>query len=182
MSTPDDHGAGPSSDVTQSSSAREPIARPPVAPPTYHFPRDTTGLLPWSFAQERLERTHIYWLATTYPDRRPHVTPLWGVWVDGAFYFDGMPTTRWARNVASNPAAALHLEEGEAVVIVDGLVDDLETDATLGEQIVQAWDAKYGRLHPDPVGSGVFRLRPRRARGWSVAALTDGTRWQFGEG
>ena len=107
------------------------------------------------------------------------MTPLWGVWIDGAFYFDGAPTTRWARNLAANPAAALHIEEGEAVVIVDGLVDDRSTTVELGERIVQAWDAKYGRLHPDPVESGLFCLQPRTARGWSVENLTDGTRWQF---
>lgn len=164
---------------TGSQALDEPTARPAIAPPDYGFPRDATGFLPWSFALELLEQTRIYWLATTYPDGRPHLAPLWGVWVKGVFYFDGGSSTRWAHNIQANPAAAMHLERGQAVVIVDGLADYAKLEATLSEKIVQAWDAKYGRLHPKPADDGVFRLRPRKARSWSTEDLTDGTRWQF---
>jgi hypothetical protein len=131
--------------------------------------------------QDRLERARNYWLATTRPDGHPHVAPIWGVWLDWALYFDGLPTTRWARNLAMNSAAVIHLESGEEVVIIEGMVDELTTDAELGTHIVQAWDAKYGRLLPEPIQSGMFRLRPRAARAWSTSALTDGTRWSLAE-
>ena len=160
----------------------EPTPMPLHAPKSYKFPQTPDGLLPWSHALERLERARSYWLATTRPDGRPHVTPVWGAWVDGALYFDGLPTTQWARNLKRNPAAAVHLESGDDVVILEGVMDDLETSAELGTRIVAAWDAKYGRLHPDPVGSGIFRFTPRTGRGWSTSSLTDGTRWQFDEG
>jgi len=39
------------------------------------------GLLPWSWAVERLQRSHDYWVATVRPDGRPHVMPVWGVWM-----------------------------------------------------------------------------------------------------
>ena len=165
----------------ESTQPREPEQLPLHAPPTYKFPQTLEGLLPWSHALERLERAQSYWLATTRPDGRPHVTPLWGAWVDNAFYFDGLLTTQWARNLAKNPAAAVHLESGDDVVILEGTVDDLETSAELGARIIQAWDAKYGRLHPDPASNGIFRFRPRIARGWSTSSLKDGTRWQFEE-
>lgn len=139
-------------------------------------------MLPWAHAVERLERARYYWLATTRPDRRPHVTPLWGVWVDGGLYFDGPPTTRWGRNLAANPEVSVHLESGNDVVILEGLVEDLTTAAEVGASVVKAWDAKYGRLHPDPCGSGILRLRPRTARAWSKESLEDGTRWHFGNG
>ncbi|HEV8194237.1 MAG TPA: pyridoxamine 5'-phosphate oxidase family protein [Ktedonobacterales bacterium] len=164
---------------TGSQAPHEPTARPAIAPPDYGFPREAAGFLPWPFALELLEQTRIYWLATTYPDGRPHLAPLWGVWVEGVFYFDGGSSTRWARNLAANPAAAMHLERGQAVVIVDGRADYVQLDARLSAKIVQAWDTKYGRLHPKPVDDGIFRLRPRTARGWSTEDLTDGTRWQF---
>ena len=139
-------------------------------------------MLPWSYAVERLERARNYWLATVRPDGRPHVTPLWGVWVDGALWFDGPPTTRWARNMAANPAVTVHLESGDDVVILEGVAEDVEavTDADLAARIVAAWDAKYGRLHPEPAIQGIFRLRPRTARAWSSASLEDGTRFTFG--
>ena len=161
----------------------EPQAGPPQAPASYRFPNSADELLPWSHAVTRLERARNYWLATTRPDGRPHTTPVWGVWGDGALYFDGHPGTRWARNLAANPAASVHLESGDDVVIVEGIVEDVErvTDAALATRIVEAWTAKYGRLVPDPAGQGIFCLRPRTARAWSSSSLEDGTRWSFAD-
>src|SRR4030042_4304618 len=45
------------------------------------------GLLPWEWAQERLEKSHNYWVATTRPDSRPHATAVWGIWWQNAFWF-----------------------------------------------------------------------------------------------
>src|SRR5437660_7575364 len=43
-----------------------------------------SGLLPWSWAIERLERSHDYWVATSDAGGRPHVMPVWGAWMDEA--------------------------------------------------------------------------------------------------
>jgi hypothetical protein len=51
-------------------------------------------VLPWSFARERLERAHNFWLCTASPAGRPHAAPIWGAWVDDRFYFEGSPATR----------------------------------------------------------------------------------------
>lgn len=159
----------------------EPEASRPEAPASYPFSKNLQPMLPWSHVTERLERARNYWLATTRPDGRPHVTPVWGVWVDGSLYFDGHPATRWARNVVANPAVSVHLESGDDVVILEGTMEDTMTDEELGGRIVAAWNAKYGRLQPDPAGSGMFRMRPRSARAWSTSSLEDGTRWQLGK-
>jgi hypothetical protein len=145
----------------------------------YAFGTNDAPMLPWSHAVERLERARYYWLATVRPDGRPHVTPVWGVWVDGALYIDGPPITTWGRNLKSNPALSVHLESGDDVVILEGEIEDLTTDPELGSRIVEAWNAKYGRLHPDPAGDGILCLRPRTARAWSNESLEDGTRWRF---
>lgn len=166
-------------DQERASGDRFPRAGRPQAPPGYPFSREAAGKLPWSHALRRIEQAPRYWLATTRPDGRPHVTPVWGVWVEGALYFDGHPHTRWARNLAASPLAAVHLESGADVVILEGAVEDLETDADLGRRVIAAWDTKYGGLHPDPATRGIFRLWPRSARAWSQETLEDGTRWQF---
>lgn len=159
----------------------EPTAGRPQAPPSYGFGKNSARMLPWSHAVERLKGARYYWLATIRPDGRPHATPLWGVWVDDALYFDGLPSTRWARNLAANPHVSVHLDNGDDVVILEGAVEDLSTDVELGTRIVEAWTAKYGRLEPDPAGSGILRLRPRSARAWSSESLEDGTRWSFSD-
>lgn len=161
------------------SESHEPTASPLSAPSGYAFPKDAQGLLAWAHAGQLLEQARYYWLATTRPDGRPHVTPLWGVWLDGALYFDGHPHTRWARNLATNPTVCVHLESGDDVVILEGLAEDITTDEELGQRIIAAWMAKYGRLHPDPAGSGLFRMRPQVGRGWSHESLKDGARWRF---
>jgi hypothetical protein len=132
----------------------------------------------WSVVEERLAASPNYWLATVRPDGRPHVAPIWGVWVDGALYFDGSPKTRWARNIAISPAVSVNLENGNDAVILEGIVETVRTDTALGTRILEVWDAKYGRLPPDPPVGGMFRFRPRAARAWSFS-LTDGTRWRF---
>ena len=65
------------------------------------------------------------------------------------------------------------------MVILDGLAEDITTDEALGQRIVAAWLAKYGKLPPDPAGSGLLRMRPRVGRGWSHESLKDGARWRF---
>ena len=162
--------------------AVQPTRGRPIAPDLYPFPDDPRRWLPWSHVDQRLRDAPNYWLATAGPTGVPHATPVWGVWVDGALYFDGPPTTRWARNLAANPRLTVHLESGEDVVIIEGVAEDLVTDDGLAERIVSAWNAKYGRLAPEPSTTGLFRLRPNTARAWSRSSLEDGTRWILREG
>ncbi|MDQ2743831.1 MAG: pyridoxamine 5'-phosphate oxidase family protein [Chloroflexota bacterium] len=159
-------------------SETEPTPSRLVMPRGYQVPTGTMGLIPWARAVERLEQAQNYWLATTNPEGRPHVTPVWGVWVEGALYFDGIPSSRWARNLDANPALAVHLESGEDVLILEGLAEDLVIDPDLGARVIEAWSGKYGRLQPKPVTDGIFRLRPRVARAWSQFP-EDATRFRF---
>jgi hypothetical protein len=151
---------------------------PVDAPGNYPFPSDTAASLPWEQVDAQLRESRLYWLATTRPDGRPHVAPLWGAWVDDAFYFQGAPTSRWARNLATNPAASLNLESGSDVVIVDGDVDFVQTGPALATILIDAWQTKYGAMAPAPETEGVFRLRARTVRAWGDS-LQDAARWRF---
>jgi nitroimidazol reductase NimA-like FMN-containing flavoprotein (pyridoxamine 5'-phosphate oxidase superfamily) len=57
----------------------------------------------WARARGDLQYAQVYWLSSVRPGGRPHVTPLLGVWLDGALYFCTGPTERKARNLAQNP-------------------------------------------------------------------------------
>src|SRR4030042_4377727 len=61
------------------------------------------GLLPWSWATERIAKSHNYWVATTSPDGRPHVMPGWGGWLDDGVYFSTGKNTRKGQTRAANP-------------------------------------------------------------------------------
>jgi hypothetical protein len=148
------------------------------APAGYGFPTTLEGQLQWAAAEELLAHARTYWLGTVRPDGRPYATPLWALWLEGVVYFDGMPSTRWARNIAANPEIEMHVEVETTVVILEGRAEDLTTDRELGGRIVEAWNAKYGSGAPEPVSRGLFRLRPSLARAWRES-MSDGARWTF---
>ena len=89
-------------------------------PDGYGVPESDDGLLAWADVEARLVESPQYWLATTRPDGRPHVVPRWGVWLDGGLFYDGAPTTRHVRNLTTNQACTLHLEDGWHAVVVEG--------------------------------------------------------------
>ena len=52
----------------------------------------------WGKGRRELQDAEVYWLSTVRPDGRPHVTPLLGIWLDGALYFCTGPDERKAKN------------------------------------------------------------------------------------
>src|SRR5690349_19356678 len=127
-----------------------PHADRPVFPDGYGLPSTDEGMLSWADVATRLVAATAYWLATVRPDGTPHVVPRWGVWLGGRFWYDGAPTTRHARNLATNPACALHLESGTEVVIVEGISEPARaaTDG-LGARLATAFE-KYHALGYSP--------------------------------
>src|ERR1051325_9341334 len=100
----------------------EPRRDRPELPEGYGLPSTDEGLLPWSWAVERLEAARNFWFSTVRPNGRPHAMPAWAVWLDGLLYFEGSPMTRRAQNLASNPNLSVHLESGDQVLILEGRV------------------------------------------------------------
>jgi hypothetical protein len=157
--------------------------------PGYGIPRSTKGVLPWSWAVERLERTEIYWLATADASGAPHLTPIWGAWVDGRWYVEGGPT-RWQRNLRANPQMAIHVEGAGAgvtdaeVVIVEGPSRQLVApESRLADRILAGY-AKYKPGYEASAANwaqgGLWELRPRKAFAWTTFP-TDMTRYTFDE-
>ena len=162
----------------------EPRADRPRMPEGYGIPQGDEGLLPWSWARERLEQAPLYWLGTTRPDGRPHAMPIWGAWVDDAFYFEGGPDTRRGRNLAANPAIVVHVERGDDVVIVEGEARDVRPDAVLAARVAEAFGVKYLPKYdsrPDPASwdeGGLYVVHPHVVFGWGQFPTTA-TRWRF---
>ena len=83
------------------------------------MPRPPPGeLLPWSWAQQRLEAARAFWIATSRPDGRPHCRPMWGVWLADGWRFSTGSLAR--HNLVANPQITVHLDSGTEVVIVEG--------------------------------------------------------------
>jgi hypothetical protein len=53
------------------------------------------GLLSWTWVARKMNQCRTFWLATIHAgsvslhdrETRPHVMPVWGVWLDDAFFF-----------------------------------------------------------------------------------------------
>lgn len=173
-------------DSTEHGQSNEPQRSRPSIHPSYGIPTDESGMLTWSWVTERLANEPLVWMSTTRPDGRPHVKPVWGVYVDETLYIETGPVSRGGRNLAENSAIAVHVQRGEDVVIVEG--DAEPAFALLRDRavpIAAAFGQKYGKsgYHPTPEQyerdrSGLYRVRPRVVFAWSDF-LKDPTRWTF---
>jgi hypothetical protein len=144
-----------------------------------HFPEGygtPTVTLAWPAVRSRLVAAEQYWLATTRPDGRPHVVPTDGLWTDEGFHFGGHEATVHLRNLGANPAAALHLPDAVAAVIVEGTAAWVVPSRAAARTLAAASKAKYG-WGGSYVG-GVWLLRPVRVLAWT-ALNRDATRFTF---
>jgi nitroimidazol reductase NimA-like FMN-containing flavoprotein (pyridoxamine 5'-phosphate oxidase superfamily) len=121
---------------------------------------------PWADAAGVLERAELYWLTTVRADRRPHVTPLIGVWHDGAVHFCTGLREQKARNLEAGPHVALTTGNNAWAegldVVVEGTAVRIEDRDTL-QRIADAYEAKYGSVWHFDVGDGVFGSGERTA-------------------
>jgi general stress protein 26 len=148
------------------------VSSPEASRPRFHksygiwAADEGAGLLEWAWAAERLERAHNYWVSSASGSGRPHAAPIWGLWLDGAFYFSTARGSRKGANLAENPFAVVHLESGDEVVIVEGPVQEVSARKEL-DRLASAYGEKYTLeiTFEDP-GSVVYALRPERAFAW----------------
>ncbi len=122
-----------------------------------------TGLLPWSWAQERLGSSHDYWLATVMPSGAPHLMPVWAVWHQDRLWFSSASGSRKARNLADEPRCTLSTDDALEPVVVQGWAERVTDQAAL-ERMLAAENAKYGTDYGmemvDATSNSVFALRP----------------------
>jgi len=138
------------------------------------------GLLPWSWARERLERSHNYWFVTVRPDGRPHTVVVWGSWIDNRFYFSTDRSARKATNLARNPNCVVCPENTGEAISVEGIAREV-TDLAIVRRHIAVYDPKYNWSSKETDGP-FYEVTPRR-----VLAFIEGhdnfigrsTRWTF---
>ncbi len=162
----------------------EPVADRPFMPGYGVLPAtEGSGLIPWAEAERRLTASHDYWCATVRPDGRPHVMPVWGVWLRERLWFSSGLQSRKARDLAEEPRCTLTTDDAQNPVVVDGIAHQV-TDPGGIAAFLDAMNTKYraGMTADflDPRVNGTFTVRPER-----VVALTHDdftgspTRWTF---
>jgi hypothetical protein len=148
----------------------------------------------WSLARAELAGAEVYWLSTVRPDGRPHVTPLLGVWLDGALYFCTGPNERKAKNLSANHHCILttgHSTLDGLDLVLEGTAEKLTDLAELG-RVADTYELKYGPHFAAPNGtwSGlgdairraevlVYRVSPATGFGFGKGEQFSQTRWGF---
>jgi nitroimidazol reductase NimA-like FMN-containing flavoprotein (pyridoxamine 5'-phosphate oxidase superfamily) len=148
----------------------------------------------WSQARDELAAAEIYWLSTVRPDGRPHVTPLLGIWLDGALYFCTGANERKAKNLSTNQRCVL--TTGRSTLdgldlVVEGRAERVSDPGELG-RVADTYETKYGPHFVAPEGTWaglgdamrraevpVFRVAPDTGFGFSRGTQFSQTRWSF---
>jgi len=140
-----------------------------------------TGLLPWSWAVDRLTACRHYWLATVGPDGSPHLMPVWGLWHDDALWFSSSPGSRKARNLRRDPRATATTDDATEPVVIQGEVTVVREEPVI-RRFAALVNAKY-EAHDPPefyLANAVFRLTPVVVIGLTAEDFTGSpTRWTF---
>jgi hypothetical protein len=157
--------------------------------PGYGLPEGNKGLLPWSWAEQRLKKSHNYWfttvkLTTVKPDAAPHTMVVWGLWQDGRFLFSTGSKSRKARNLAENQNCIVCTEHANEAVIVEGVAEI--ADLAARRRFLPTYERKYkfdmGPMKDDILSmkEPIFAVRPRLVFAlWEKHFVGKSTRWKF---
>jgi nitroimidazol reductase NimA-like FMN-containing flavoprotein (pyridoxamine 5'-phosphate oxidase superfamily) len=138
------------------------------------------GMLPWEWARDRFSRSHNYLLTTVRPDGAPHVMPVWGIWLGGAWYFSTSSTSRKSRNLEANEKCVVCNEDAAEAVIVEGTAQRLE-DAAIPQKAYADYKVKYG-WELNPKLGPVWKVTPSVVFAMPEKLFPEGvTKWVFGD-
>jgi general stress protein 26 len=159
-----------------------------IQAPGYGFPTSTRGLLPWTWAEQRLTRSHNYWITTVRQDDAgkpaPHTMVVWGLWRDGRFVFSTGSTSRKARNLEQNPNCIVCTELAQEAIIMEGVAEI--ADVATRKKMIPTYERKYkfdmSTMKDDILSmkEPVYAVRPRVVFAmWEKHFQEKSTRWKF---
>jgi PPOX class probable F420-dependent enzyme len=149
-------------------------------------PAEGSGLLPWSWAADRLSSSRNYWVTTAWPDGHPHSTPVWGMWDDSVLWFTCGVQSRKARNLRADPRCTVTTEDASDPVIIEGIAQVRSDD----KSIRRALDLMNDKYHAgieisflDPARNATIEVRPGKVIGMRHGDFIGSpTRWLFRPG
>ena len=130
----------------------------------------------WRTLEARLSREATIWLATVRADGRPHLAPLWYVWLDGLIYIATGSDTQKYINLHGNQSVALALPDSANVLIIEGEAHGAGRKMVdkLGQHFYHKyeWDFRYD----EDADWRLVEITPRKILAWGDGYDDDGTR------
>lgn len=134
------------------------------------------NLARWRTLEARLGREMAIWIVTVRSDGRPHMTPVWYVWLNERIYFATGTDTQKFTNLRTNQAVALALPDTDSVLILEGEAHaaDRKTTDKLGEYFFNKyeWDFRYD----EDVDWRLVEITPHRILAWGDGFEHEGIR------
>jgi general stress protein 26 len=146
--------------------------------PGYGISESRKGILPWSWARQRLQGNHNYWISTVQSDGSPHTMPVWGVWHKDRLFFSTAITSTKARNLLANPRCTATTESATEAVIIEGTASEVSSKTVLAP----VWRAYKQKYDWGIDGEKLFVITPMKVFAFIETAeqfATASTRWRF---
>ncbi|MGD2049152.1 MAG: pyridoxamine 5'-phosphate oxidase family protein [Chloroflexota bacterium] len=134
------------------------------------------NLARWRTLEARLGREMAIWIVTVRSDGRPHMTPVWYVWLNERIYIATGTDTQKFTNLRTNQAVALALPDTDSVLILEGEAHaaDRQTTDKLGEYFFNKyeWDFRYD----EDADWRLVEITPHRILAWGDGFEHEGIR------
>src|SRR5262249_6354994 len=117
-------------------------------------------------------------ISTADAQARPHLMVVWGLWLDGRFYFSTGKQSRKARNLSANPRCVIATDKASEAVIVEGTAA-LTHDAKLRGRFSRIYQKKY-EWDMKGFAEPLYEVTPERAFGlWEKEFQDTATKWEW---
>lgn len=130
----------------------------------------------WRTLEARLGREFTIWIATVRYDGRPHLTPVWYVWLEGHIYLAIGEGTQKFANLRGNQSVALALPDTENVIILEGEAHaaDRSTSDRVADYFYHKyeWDFRYDHDN----NWRLIEVTPRKILTWGDGFEDEGIR------
>jgi len=121
-------------------------------------------MLEWDDVAAAIAAASVFWVATTTPGQGPHLTPIWGGWVEATAYIEGGDDTRWARNLAAGDGRTqIGIDHEGMQIMVRGSARKMTLDPAAQRAVADCFEAKYPYR---PSGSEFWVIPARAVLAW----------------
>ncbi len=119
---------------------------------------------------DRFSAEQCCWFASTRPDGRAHLAPIWHVWHEGCAYVVTQATSVRAKNIAANPAVSLSWPDPVNPLIIEGTVHPAPE---MRDELRPLFQAKFDwDITTDTDYTLILQITPSKIMAWG----------EFGEG
>lgn len=126
--------------------------------------------------EARLGRESTIWVATVRDNGRPHLVPVWFVWLEDKIYIATGSETQKFTNLYYNQGISLALPDTDNVLIIEGEghVADYQTVDILADYFFHKYEWDF--RHDDSALWRLIEITPRKIMAWGDAHDQDGLR------